>query len=520
MIPVFTSEEIRSCDVQAIRSYGVPGILLMENAARGATEFFLELLTPPTDSLVTIVCGRGNNGGDGFAIARHLLNRGFAVRVILLRHDDVITGDARVNLDILRAVERETERLTISLLNTTDELSLLVSGSSFLVDAILGTGLSASLSDEYARAVEAMNVSGIPIAAVDVPTGIDSDSGEIMGTAIRAFCTATMGGLKRGLLFDDGRECAGVVRVIDIGMPKQGFYEDATRTFLLERFDIRQWLPNRPANAHKYSVGSVFVLGGSRGLTGAAALSSEAALRTGAGIVKLGIPASLNAILEMKLTEVMTVPLADDGGGTFALQAQVDALPYMNAADTCVVGPGFSRHEEALEVAREIVAAVESPLIIDADALFALAGNQRLLKVRESSTVLTPHEGEFARMLGTSRDDVRANRFEYVRAFAAEFSVTVVLKGAPTIVAWPNGPIFINSTGNAGMATAGSGDVLSGMIAALVCQGVPSQEAACAGVYLHGLAGDFARGSKGQFAMIASDILANLPGAFAHCASV
>jgi len=508
MLPVLTSDEMRSCDTAAVEHYGIPSIVLMENAARGAVDVLERAFGPAADAWIVILCGKGNNGGDGYAMARHLINRGARVDVLTLAPDTAIGGDARVNLDMLHAIEKEQPRLHVRLAGGSAHLEdLLLRRPTCVVDAMLGTGLTTPIKGDIAEIIEVLNSSDIPVFAVDMPTGIDAETGELLGSAVRARCTATMGALKRGLLLRKGREHAGNVHVVDIGMPTEGFMRDATTTFLLDYADVRNWLPRRAFDVHKYQLGNVFVLAGSIGLTGAAAMASEAALRSGAGIVHLGIPQGLNSILETKLTEVMTVPFKETSEGTLSLNDFDSILEHINDSSIAVIGPGISRHYETQNLVRKVIERAKAPLLIDADALFALAGHLDLLQHSDVDIILTPHVGEFSRLVVQSKEEIETKRISIAQTFAIEFGVTLVLKGAPTVIATKDGTVYINPTGNPGMATAGAGDVLSGIIAGLAAQGSTPERAAAMGVYLHGMAGDHAKERVGEYGLIAGDLI-------------
>ena len=508
MLPVYTSEEMRGCDAAAVEQYGIPGIVLMENASRGAVDAAESFFGSLRDARIIIISGKGNNGGDGFCMARHFVNRGARVEVLTLGPDDASKGDAKTNLDILRKMENDSERLHVHLLSSTTSLEeTLLKAPTFVVDAMLGTGLSSPVKGEIAEIIHVLNRSAVPVLAVDMPTGINADTGEVLGIAVEAELTCTMGGLKRGLLLRDGRSHAGEVRNIDIGMPNDGYAMDATHTFRLERADITGWLPRRSLDVHKYQMGSIFVVAGSIGLSGAAAMASEAALRSGAGIVKLGIPESLNSVMETKLTEVMTMPFGETDEGTLALSDYDAILEQVNASTVGIIGPGLSRQYETQNLARKLIEHAQVPLLLDADALFALGEHVDLLHQSEADFILTPHAGEFARLVSQSREEIETKRIDIARTFAMEFGLTLVLKGAPTVIADAEGRVYVNSTGNPGMATAGAGDVLSGIIAGLMAQGCSPPDAACTGVYLHGLAGDHARARSGEYGLIATDLM-------------
>jgi len=507
MLPVFTAQEMRACDRAATDIYGIPSIVLMENAARGAVDVAEAVFGPSKDAWILIICGKGNNGGDGFAMARHLINRGALVDVVTLAPDSTISGDARCNLDIIREMEKESESLHIALYSGPQQLEdLLRRRPRYVVDAVLGTGISSPVRGEIAEIVEVLNSSRLPILAVDIPSGIDADTGNVLDHAVRAHCTATMGALKRGLLLRRGREYAGLIHNVDIGMPREGFVERSASAFQLEFDDIIELLPKRALDAHKYQLGNIFVLAGSVGLTGAAVMASEAALRSGAGIVHLGIPASLNNVLEVKLTEVMTIPFHETDERSFALNDYDKILEHINSSSVSIIGPGISRQFETMNLVRRILEHADAPLLLDADALFALSGYMNLLQHAGCDIILTPHTGEFSRLVMQSKEEIETKRIDIAQTFAVEFGVTLVLKGAPTVIATRDGKVFINPTGNPGMATAGSGDVLSGIIAGFVAQGCTPEHAACAGVYLHGLAGDHAKKRVGEYGLIATDI--------------
>jgi NAD(P)H-hydrate epimerase len=508
MFPIYTSNEMRLCDAAATERYGIPGIVLMENAARGAVDRAEQLFGDVRGQWIVLLCGKGNNGGDGFAIARHLVNRGAEVDVLTLAPDSASTGDAKTNLAIIRAMEKETSRLRIKLLSSSALLSdMLHRRPAWVADAMLGTGLTSPIKGEIAEIIEVMNSSPIPVLAIDIPTGISSDTGEVMGIAVEAEHTVTMSGLKRGLLLWEGREHSGTVHVIDISMPREGFAMEATNTFQIDLNDVRRWLPRRSLDAHKYQLGDVFVLAGSLGLTGAAVMASESALRSGAGIVHLGIPESLNTILEMKLTEVMTIPFKETGEGTFSLHDYDVILDRVNSSTVSIIGPGISRQYETQNLVRRLIEHATKPLVLDADALFALSGHLSILQQTQAEIILTPHVGEFARLVSQTKEEIKTKRIDIAHTFAVEFGVTLVLKGAPTVIATRDGRVYVNPTGNPGMATAGAGDVLSGIIAGFIAQGSAAEEAACIGVYLHGLAGDHAKNNVGEYGLIATDLI-------------
>jgi NAD(P)H-hydrate epimerase len=364
-----------------------------------------------------------------------------------------------------------------------------------------------------AGVIPVLNQLGRPILAVDIPTGVDADTGAVHSQAIMAEATATMALLKRGLLFSPGREHAGTIHVVDISMPQKIVQSHPITTWKITAADVAKRLPSRPADAHKNSAGTLAILAGSRGFTGAAALTAESALRSGSGLVYLGVPLSLQSILATKLTEVITWPFEDGGAGYF-LEADYPAWHDMIAAQKALaMGPGMGTHSETGNMVHRILRELDLPLVLDADGLNLCAGHLELIRQYPGEMVLTPHTGELARLIISNTQEINKHRIEIAIQSAQQLDKVLVLKGGPTIIALPDGTVFINSTGNAGMATAGSGDVLTGIIAGLLSQGLNAKDAALCGVYLHGLAGDLAMTTKGIHGLIASDMIESLPQA-------
>lgn len=509
---VTTAAEMRRIDGQAAGDYGLPGVALMENAGGEVARKVTEVIGGVADRKICIFAGKGNNGGDGFVAARHLIARGARIKVFLLGAAADVAGDARTNLDIL--VNMGAEILEIAGERDCDKAALAAAFADCLVDALLGTGFRGSIDGDLAAAVKIINAAGKPVVAVDIPTGIDADTGQVRGTAVQATHTVTFGLLKPGLLFQPGAANAGAVTVADIGLPAALLTDTAVRQNAVTAGLIRRLLPQRLPGAHKGASGRVALVAGSTGLTGAAALASMAAVRAGAGLVTLGIPAALNAIMEVKLTEVMTRPLPDEGRGVFGPAAIDEAADMAVGADVLAVGPGLGRADETFAAVRELVRQARCPLVIDADGLNALAGHTGVLLESEALAVLTPHPGELARLTGQTPEAINADRLEAARRAATDLGAIVVLKGPGTVVAYPDGEVFINTSGNAALATGGTGDVLTGVIASLVAQGLSSHDAAVAGVFLHGLAGE-AAGRGGLVGVAAGDLLAALPAVIA-----
>ncbi len=510
---VFSADEMRWCDDTAIRAFGIAGSLLMENAGRGVVEIIKHKFSPIGSKRALIFCGKGNNGGDGFVVTRLLAAAGMHVACIVLASPKELKGDAKTNFDILKQMQKKMpESISIKPFSA----KVVQSGGKidFIVDAIFGTGFSGSVIKPYCDAIEWINRQTAPVVAVDVPSGVNGTTGAIENLGVKACVTATFGSLKSGLLCSQGRELAGEVIVVDIGIPKKIFADARFKTWRIEISDVKSRLPVRSMHAHKYSVGKVFVLAGSSGLTGAAAMCSTAALKAGAGAVILGTPESVYPILAKKLTEVMVTPLPSTREGTLALPA-LDQIPEkLKWADVIVVGPGLSQNPETQKLIMQLLHTHSGKILVDADGLNAIA-TSGIAKLRnlDVQMILTPHVGECSRLTGTPPKEIEQQRIEVARSLARKIRATIVLKGVPTIAADKDGRGFLNSSGNPGMATAGSGDVLSGIIAGLWAQGMKTSEAAYAGVFLHGLAGDRAAEKLGARSLVANDLIDYLPSA-------
>lgn len=504
-----SADEVRLLDRQAMEIYGVPGVVLMENAGRGAALYFDEFFHCLRPGPMLVVCGKGNNGGDGYVIARHMENLGWRAQVLCLAEPAAITGDARVNLEILL-------RSGGQVCYADDEGSLLpilakMAGVRLIVDAIFGTGLAAEVKGHCAAAIDWINASGAAVAAVDIPSGVDASYGRILGRAVTATCTAAFAFPKVGQMILPGISHVGEIRRIDIGMPR-ALLETVTDRHLLVDDDVAaSLLPERPLAGHKGTFGHLLIVAGATGKSGAAVLAAKGGLRSGAGLVTAACPAAVHGILETQLTEAMTSPLADRDG-TLSLQAFDQIVALAEGKKALALGPGLGTATETTALVRRLVRHCDVPLVVDADALNALAGHLEVLAERKSAAVvLTPHPGEMARLCGLSATEIEADRIGVARDFAARFGVAVVLKGAATIIALGDGRVRINGSGNPGMATGGMGDVLTGVIGGLVAQGMGVAEAAVLGVYLHGAAADRLAGEKGVAGLCAGEVADALP---------
>jgi ADP-dependent NAD(P)H-hydrate dehydratase / NAD(P)H-hydrate epimerase len=496
--PVYEAAEMRAVDSWAIEAQGVPGIDLMERAGIGLAR--VAAAAARGAGPVRIVIGKGNNGGDGLVAARILREDGQRVDVLAVGDPAELKGDARTNLE--RLPGDGPLPFEPSALN----------GSSVVVDALLGTGFSGEPREPVAGAIRAINEQDAPVVACDVPSGVDASSGEVHGQAVRADLTATFHGSKIGLQVNPGKGLAGDVHVVEIGIPR-GAPLPGTAGLIAER--VVELVPRRARDGSKFESGTVVVVGGSRGLTGAPTMAALSAQRTGAGYVQVAVPQSAEPVLQLKLLEGMTRALPEeDGGHTTAGLDEVSRLA--ERAGALVLGPGLGRADGALEFARAVAQEVEKPLLIDADGLNAHAGRLELLKERPGPTVLTPHAGELARLLDTDSDEVAAHRLACARAAAERSGCVVILKGDDSIVAAPGGPAAISRGATPALATAGTGDVLSGLIGAFLAKGVEAFEAAAAGVLAHGRAGQVAARRHGADHVIAGDVIEAIPEAMAE----
>ncbi|HOX44798.1 MAG TPA: NAD(P)H-hydrate dehydratase [Myxococcota bacterium] len=501
-IPVLSAAEMRAIDARTIEEIGLPGPVLMELAGRACAEEVEALLPARGPARVAVVCGRGNNGGDGLVAARHLRHAGREVDVFLLARPEDLGGDALLNLQIF-------QRCGFSLRSLPDEPALegfSLEGYAVILDAVLGTGLSSPVGGHLARAIQAMRAArqaGARLVAVDVPSGVSADTGQVLGLAAQADRTVTFGAPKRGHLLHPGAELSGEVVVADLGFPPGLLPKGTGATWLLDDADLAPYLTRRAPAAHKGDFGHLLVIAGSADKPGAAGLCCLAALRAGAGRVTLAAPPEVLARALLGPTEAMGQPAADVLGLRAACQGK----------DAVALGPGLGMAPEAAEAVRLLAAELPQPLVVDADGLNHLVGQLELVRKAAGPRVLTPHPGEAARLLARTAADIQADRLGAARQLAAQAGAVVVLKGAHSVVADPDGTAFLVPTGNPGMATAGSGDVLTGVLGALLGQGLGAAEAACVGAFLHGRAGDLAAAARGQRGLVAGDIAAHLPDA-------
>jgi hydroxyethylthiazole kinase-like uncharacterized protein yjeF len=501
-----TADQMRTLDRLATEKYGIPSILLMENAGRAVKEVAGQMLGDLRGRRILVICGPGNNGGDGFVAARHLLNAGAEVRISYFGDKSRAKGDALVNLEIA-----EKMGLDIDFSGNLRRLKTSLGWAELVIDALLGTGIKGEVGGDFAKAIELVNSFQTgQVLAVDIPSGVDADTGRCWGPkplaeAVMADCTVTFGLPKIGLVTYPGAAYVGKLIVADISIPGEELEDCDSKTFLLDSNAV-YWPPCRYAGSHKGDYGHLAIIAGSVGMTGAATLAAEGALRIGTGLVTVAVPESLNDILEVKLTEAMTIPVTENSSRAFGTRSLDQVLEVIEKRDAAVIGPGLGRNEDTVAFVLDLVKRLRKPAVIDADGLFALSNDLSILKTVEVPIVMTPHPGEMATLLGTSVSEVQSNRLEVALAFARDYGVTVVLKGAGTIIADVSGRAYINTTGTPGMATGGVGDVLAGMIGGLLAQGWTAERAACTAVYIHGRAGEIAAEECTEPSMIASDV--------------
>lgn len=500
---ILSAEAMREVDRCAIEELGIPSLVLMENAAIGVVDAIGEIYEEAESA--AIFCGPGNNGGDGLAIARHLAVRGYEVQVFLVAGRRGMRGDAEVQLGICR-------RQGLAIQEVADEDGVVEAleearEADLIVDALFGTGLSKPLEGLLADLVQGLNDLPVPCVSVDLPSGLNGSRSEPLGPHIEADLTVTFAAPKIAHVFPPASESVGELVVTDLGIPPElveEAEEEGGPLHLLVGEELAGLLPEREPGTHKGDYGHVLLVAGSPGKAGAAILAARAAVRSGAGLVTAAVPESILDVVDLGSIESMTLPL----------RSLDQALDAAEGKSVLAMGPGLGQEDGTAEAIRRIAGEVSLPLILDADGINAFAGRAAELAGRSAETVLTPHPGELGRLLGMSTSEVQDDRIAAARRAAVEAEAVVVLKGHRTLVATPGGEVHVNTTGNPGMASGGTGDVLTGLIAGLSAQGLGALDAARLGVYLHGLAGDLAAARTGETALAAGDLLTYLPAAF------
>lgn len=507
---VVTNAEMKKIDQYAIKKMGIPSAVLMENAGRGCVDV-LERYSDLDGLRTLIICGKGNNGGDGFVIGRHLQNRGAEVKIILLGRGNELKGDALINYKLAKGAGldiTQTTRFSIA------ERIFQIFNPEAIVDAIFGTGFQGTPKGIYARVIELINTRDAFVLAVDIPSGVNGDDGQFEKTCVIADATATMCLPKRGSYLFPGRAFCGELHTIDIGIP----YTKISRGFpqVLEPEDIAGLLPYRPPDGNKGTFGHVLVIAGARGFSGAAAMAAHSALRMGCGMVRLAAPMGIMDVLEAKLLEVVKIPLEQTALETISVQASATVEPWLQSSQAIVIGPGLTTHPETAEFVRRVLPKITKPVVIDADAINIVSQDPGILSKVKAPMIMTPHPGELARLIKATPAAINRRRIDLCTKWAKEFNCIMVLKGAPTIVSTPDNETYINPTGNSGLASAGSGDVLVGMIAGLLGQQAALSDAANAGVFLHGLCADLAMTETNEYSLLAGDLIDYIPKAINH----
>ncbi|MCL6642898.1 MAG: NAD(P)H-hydrate dehydratase [Candidatus Bipolaricaulota bacterium] len=508
---VLTGSQMAELDRQAIEGLGIPSLVLMEMAGRAVIEELCARFPDIAHKKIVIVIGKGNNGGDGLVVARRLLDLGAAVEVHALCTPKEFSEETRHQAAILRQLGFTLEYHTK--LKHTKILAEALTMADVVIDGLFGTGFRGAAQGLPAEAIELINLSSAFVCAIDIPSGVEANTGHVLGPAVYADLTVTFELPKLGLLLYPGRQYVGELVVRPIGYPRILIEQYASTMTFVDADWVHDHLLKREPYSHKGDYGKVLVVAGSRGYTGAAALCAEAALRAGAGLVYLAVPESLLPAMEAKLTEVIKLGLPDVDGA-LASSALPKIFEMLEDKDVLIVGPGLGRHPHTVKTVRQLVAQAEKPVVIDADGLNALGPEaEKILSRRSAPTVLTPHPGELSRLIAQGVDEIESDRVGIARKTAKQFHSVLVLKGVPTVTATPDGEIFINSTGHSGLASGGTGDVLTGCLGGLLAQGLDSMTASVCAVYLHGRAADLLKGDVGERGMIASDVLRALPWA-------
>jgi NAD(P)H-hydrate epimerase len=508
---ILTSKQMKKIDSHTINKVGIPGPVLMENAGLQIFKEIMARFPRIAEEKIVIIAGKGNNGGDGFVIARHLYNQGCDVIVLLLAPKSEIKGDAALNMNIADKIGiKIVENRSGKYLKSHKEI---IQNATILVDAIFGTGLTKPAEGIFAKVISDVNRSSAYKIAVDIPSGLSSDTFELIGPSVKADLTVTLAAPKIAHIFPPAEDLIGEMVVADISIPRALFDDKELKLELVEKSMIVPYFTKRTRDTHKGTYGHLFILSGSLGKTGASSMAGKAALKMGAGLVTIGTPESCLSMVARSMDELMTEPLEETEEKTLS-EASIDRITeLLDGKDGVLIGPGISTHESTSELIFSLLPKIKCPLVLDADALNILAARRNLLKNLKVPAIITPHPGEFARLLHMSTRDVLEKRLQLVSQFSKEFNLFVVLKSYKTLVSTPEGHVLVNPTGNPGMASAGSGDVLSGMIASMIIQEKNITEAVLAAVYIHGLSGDLAAKKWGEKPVTAGNLISFLPSA-------
>jgi hydroxyethylthiazole kinase-like uncharacterized protein yjeF len=505
------ASEIKEADRYTIEKIGIPGIVLMENAGIAVVRALNEMFPPEEIRKVIVFCGKGNNGGDGFVTARHLSLAGDDVDIVLLGERKHLSGDAATNMKIADA-------LGIALLEIKEIADLEKAGVNLddydiIIDALLGTGIQKPAESLYAYVIELINNSVSYVISVDIPSGLSTDTGELMGPAVEADLTVTFAYPKICHILPPAGDLCGELAVADISIPDEAVHFEKGKREIITPDMLEGIIEPRDSDSHKGDYGHLLVIAGSMGKLGAPAMTARSASLSGAGLVTIVAPALCIPVIQTKLTEEMAFALEDEGKGYF-IEKNADAIPLLEKHTALAVGPGMGRNEETARFVRRFLPLLTAPVVLDADGLNAFQGHTELFSTVKVPLILTPHPGEFARLTGQDTLTIHKNRLDMATEYAAKWKSYLILKGHRTVVATPEGDLYINMTGNPGMAKGGSGDVLTGVIGGLLASGIPPLDAALLGVYIHGMAGDIAIGEKSEVSLCANDLMESLSLAF------
>lgn len=507
---VLNREEMLAFEEKACESYHLTRRLLMENAGRS----LFDIVKPMTsdDNKVVIIAGRGNNGGDAFVLARQLYNNRIDFELFIIGDVEKIQGEAYLNYDLLKKLKMKVHHINEKY--DIKELKSRIHKKDIIVDGLLGLGISGPVKDLESAVIQAINMMNNYVLSIDLPSGVHGDTSHVNNIAVHANKTVTMGLPKIGNILYPGAAYNGSLVIGDIGITKDIANEITGSHYLITKDWAKQYMPKRIENSHKGTYGKASIIAGSRGMSGAAILTALAALKSGIGGVELYIPESIDLIISTKVAEIITHPLKETQKGMMNIGSIGEIISGIQNGNVVAIGPGCGNSNEIFELINQMLEQVDLPMIIDADGLNALAKDIDILKKRQSKVILTPHIGEMARLIDRPKEEVIQNQIEIAKTFAKKYDIILVLKSARTIIALPNGDIYINTNGNSGMSTAGTGDILTGVITALVAQGIKAEIAAILGVYIHGYSGDIMVEQTGASGMIAEDIIRGISEVF------
>lgn len=515
-LPVATGAQMRDVDHTAIEERKIPGVVLMENAGRGISRSVRKYFGPLTGRNLSVVSGKGNNGGDGFVIARMLAEECGRIDVFVLADESSLKGDALENYRLIKKMDLHIHHIS-DISGFDDNMRLILSESFLIIDALLGTGISGEVKGFYGEAIELINSLEKIVVSVDIPSGLSSDTGKIDAPAVKADLTVALGLPKIAHYVFPASLFTGELEIADIGIPEDVVEKKEFNVHIIDKSDIEILFPERMADSHKGTYGHAVIIGGATGKAGAVVMAGKSAMRSGAGLVTAVVPSGINGVVQSSLIEAMSLPLQENKFGTLSAKAIDSIIEFCRGKSVVAAGPGMGANDETAEIVKMLIREIDVPLILDADAINVLARDVSILDKRKSDLILTPHPGEMGRLTGRTSSEIQKERFEICVETARRYACIVILKGRNSIISCRGERTYINLTGNPGMATGGSGDVLTGIIAGFVSQGLSAEYSACAGAFIHGLSGDIAAENLGEISLCAGDIIDYLPEAFQSC---